>query len=677
MPPAMKTLVLWAVMALVVVVPVEGLAAPMQKVIGALEKMQATSEEEMQEEKIQFTKFDQFCSATLDAKKKAIQQTTVTLESITSEISRLDSEAEKMATEIAQHEAAIRNSQTQQSNATELRKAEEENFNATHLDLQESIVAIQKALQQLKKEQKEDYDRPQSTSSFVQSNRGLGGLERSEAVAKALALAGAFRNKPVPPKADAYEFQSGSIIEVLEDLKDQFKKQIAEVESVETKKKNSHELLLSSLDSEIKVNKKATEKKSGFKDSALGRKAEAEAKKSDVMADLEADEKYRNDLSVECKVKGDDFAERQRVRSDEIQAMKKAIDILRNPSFLQSSQTPMSPFAKASSLALLRSANRSPPIAEAMKFLQKRAEELHSQSLQNLLVRLQQVPNVAVENIVKMLKEKLEKLQTEDVDDSKQKVWCKDELSENGEARETKGDEVENLKAEIEQLQSSLVQRSEENEELADDMTKMDRSIQEATAMRNEEKASNLKSLKEATEGKEALSAAMDVLQSFYQSLALVQQSAVKQRLRQEGREIKPEFSAGGYSGQSGQNSIIALLQKVAADFAKEASGLKAAEDAAASEFKQFLSNTKSDRKKKEITQQHNTMSMTSETASLEQRKKDLASTEKQLDAALEYYKELKTKCLNSNTRFADARKKREEEIKSLQNAHKILSVNL
>lgn len=202
---------------------------------------------------------------------------------------------------------------------------------------------------------------------------------------------------------------------------------------------------------------------------------------------------------------------------------------------------------------------------------------------------------------MKMLKEKLEKLQTEDVDDSKQKVWCKDELSENGEARETKSDEVENLKAEIERLQSSLVQRSEENEELADDMTKMDKSIQEATAMRNEEKASNLNSLKEATEGKEALSAAMDVLQSFYQSLALVQQSvkSVKRRQQVEGKEIKPEFSAGGYSGQSGQNSIIALLQKVAADFAKEASDLKAAEDAAASEFKQFLSNTKSDRKKK------------------------------------------------------------------------------
>lgn len=38
---------------------------------------------------------------------------------------------------------------------------------------------------------------------------------------------------------------------------------------------------------------------------------------------------------------------------------------------------------------------------------------------------------------------------------------------------------------------------------------------------------------------------------------------------------------------------------------------------------------------------------------------------------------ELKTKCVNKNTRFADARKHREEEIKSLQNAYEILSAKL
>ena len=435
MPQTMQFL-LWAFLA---VPGVSGdLAAPMQKVIAALEKMQATSKEEMQEEKVQFAKFDQFCSSTLDGKDKAIQQTKENLESITSEISKLDSETERLTTEIASHEEATKNAQEQQSNATKVRKAEEEDFKARHVDLQESVSAIEKALQQLKKE---NYDRPQKatskSASFVQALQ-------SEQVAKALALAGAFRDRQAP-KADAYEFQSGNIIQVLEDLKDQFKKQSAEVESAETEKKNSHELLLSSLDSEIKINEKAKEKKSSFKDTALSRKAEAEAKKTDLSAALEADEKSRGDLSTECKVKGADFAERQRVRSDEIEAITKAIGILENPSASSASFVQNVPFSKASSLALLRSdgrGKRSAPLAEAMQFLQQRAEELHSQALQSLLMRLKEVPNVAVESIAKMLKERIEKLQTEDVDDSKQKVWCKDELSENGQARETKSDEA-------------------------------------------------------------------------------------------------------------------------------------------------------------------------------------------------------------------------------------------
>ena len=406
----------------------------LQKVIAVLEKMQATSKEEMQEEKVHFAKFDQFCSSTLDDKDKAIQQTKENLESITSEISKLDSEAERLTTEIASHEEATKNAQEQQSNATKVRKAEEEDFKARHVDLQESISAIEKALQQLKQE---NYDRPQKPSksaSFVQALQ-------SEQLAKALALAGAFRDRQAP-KADAYEFQSGNIIQVLEDLKDQFKKQSAEVETAETEKKNSHELLLSSLDSEIKINEKAKEKKSTFKDTTLSRKAEAEAKKTDASAALEADEKSRSDLSTECKVKGADFAERQRVRSDEIEAITKAIGILGNPSAASFVQNVPS-FSKASSLALLRSdGKRSAPLAQAMQFLQQRAEELHSQALQSLLMRLKEVPNVAVENIAKMLKERIEKLQTEDVDDSKQKIWCKDELSENGQARETKSDEA-------------------------------------------------------------------------------------------------------------------------------------------------------------------------------------------------------------------------------------------
>lgn len=59
-------LLLWALLALPVAA--RELARSMQKVVAALENMEAKSNEEMQEEKIEFAKFDEFCKHTLNDK---------------------------------------------------------------------------------------------------------------------------------------------------------------------------------------------------------------------------------------------------------------------------------------------------------------------------------------------------------------------------------------------------------------------------------------------------------------------------------------------------------------------------------------------------------------------------------------------------------------------------------
>ncbi|CAJ1438544.1 unnamed protein product [Effrenium voratum] len=645
-------------------------ATPMQKVIAALDSMLTKSKEEMQEEKVQFAKFDQFCKDNLSNKRASIKDTKEQLESVAAQIAHLESEAERLEAEMSSHEASIEKAKAQDVNATEVRKAEEADFAARSQDLKESMVAIEKALKELKAQ---DYDRPQVAKSLVQV-RSLTSLSSAEwdSVAKALAVTGAFSDKP---KADAYEFQSSKVVDTLETLRDQFANQSAEVEKAEAAKKHSYEMLKGSLSHEIDFHQKASEKKSGFKNSALGRKAEAEAKKTDVEADLAADLKYTSDLDTECKVKASDFAERQRVRGGEVQAISQALEILRTPGALVQRST-------GTSLAALRmegagkSRRRAAP--EALKFLQGRAEELNSASLRRLLATLQKqlAPDATaapLENLSTMLKDLLHRMQTEDVDDESQQAWCKDELAGNGETRETKGAEVESLHAEIERLTVSLVQLAEENEQLASDVTKLDQSIAEAAAMRQEEKTANLKSLQEAQEGKKAVAAAIEVLEDFYQNMggALVQLR--KASSKDKAAVMKPEFATGTY-GDSGQSSIIEMLQTVQADFAQEAMELEAAEAAASKEHRAFISDSKADKAKKGITQQHNTQTIASQKNSLEQRKKDLESTQKQFIAAKDYYEELKTKCVNSGTRFAQARKKRAEEITSLQKAVEILS---
>lgn len=660
-------LLLWALLALPVAA--RELARSMQKVVAALENMEAKSNEEMQEEKIEFAKFDEFCKHTLNDKELGIKKTTELLETIEAEISKLDTEVARLTGEIADHEAAVVNAQNQQANATELRKAEAEDFASRRTSLKESLEAIDKAIDHLKPKK----------SGFVQLDQKAFELAPDELaeISKALSLARAL-DKPTPPEPDAYNFQSGRVIETLEGLRDQFVKQSAKADASEAKKKHSHEMLLSNLENEINLQEKAKEQKSKFKSSAVSRKAEAEAQKSDLSKDLEGDQKSQSDLSAECKVKGSDFQERQRLRRGEIAAIGKALEILSpkpwSSSLLQSGRNGRRTVQwtvqrlqanGAVSLASLRSVAVAPPVAEVMQFLEQRASELHSAALQSLLVSLQE-PS-AVEQIAQVVKTKIEKLQTDDLVDPKQKLWCDQELAENGKARESKSDTLQSLKAEIERLESSLVSLAEENEALAADVTKLDTNIKEASEFRRSEKAENLKSLTEASESKEALNAAIEVLEEFYSNLSLLQVASLN------SKSAKPEFEAGSYS-DGGRSSVIKLLQELETDFTQEVSNLQATEQAAADEFKQFLSDATSDKARKSSTQQHNTMSIASQKRLLEQRKKDLESTDQQLSAASLYHEELNSKCLASDTKFADARKHRDEEIESLQHAYHILN---
>merc|ERR1719409_1721064 len=57
-------------------------------------------------------------------------------------------------------------------------------------------------------------------------------------------------------------------------------------------------------------------------------KAKAEADVDDTTATRDADQKYKDDLAAECAQKTDEFGGRQQVRTDEIAALEKAIEIL-------------------------------------------------------------------------------------------------------------------------------------------------------------------------------------------------------------------------------------------------------------------------------------------------------------------------------------------------------------
>merc|ERR1719502_2018158 len=109
--------------------------------------------------------------------------------------------------------------------------------------------------------------------------------------------------------------------------------------------------------------------------------------------------------------------------------------------------------------------------------------------------------------------------------------------------------------------------------------------MNEATAQRNKEKATNADTMKDAKAGEDATKAALVVLKEFYAS----QGSFIQRRQA-------PEMAA--YKGMSSaKGGVVGMLEVITSDFARLYADTKAAETAAATEYDAFMKDAKASKK--------------------------------------------------------------------------------
>merc|ERR1719449_249705 len=116
------------------------------------------------------------------------------------------------------------------------------------------------------------------------------------------------------------------------------------------------------------------------------------------------------------------------------------------------------------------------------------------------------------------------------------------------------------------------------------------------------------------------------------------------------------------------------MIEVIQSDFARLEAETKASEDQAQKEYDEFMSDSAVDKAEKAKDIEHKTAKKQNEEQSLQEKKTDLESTQKELDAALAYYEKLKPSCVDSGTSYDDRVARRKEEIASLQEALKILN---
>merc|ERR1712113_215377 len=170
------------------------------------------------------------------------------------------------------------------------------------------------------------------------------------------------------------------------------------------------------------------------------------------------------------------------------------------------------------------------------------------------------------------------RLMEEANEEAEHKGWCDTELSTNEQTRKEKTSAVETLHAEIDQLEASIAKLTEDIAELTEAVAALDAAMAKATTIRQEEKATNEQTIKDAQEAQTAVAQALTVLKEFYakagEATALLQQ-----------QPVAPEIFDSPYKGMQAENGgVVGMLEVIQSDFARLEADTSAAEATAQKE---------------------------------------------------------------------------------------------
>jgi len=641
---------------------------PIQKVIEMMDSMLAKGKKEKHEEEVEFTKFHEWCDQVREEKTTSIAEATAQIEELAAAIDKAESDAEVLSEEIAELETETNKLEDDAASATALRKKEHADYSATHKDYSESIDALARAIQTLKGKEK---DVPQS---LIQLSASPLIPEQEKAVITSF-LASQNGEEASAPEANAYEFQSGGIVSVLEKLKLKFEDEKLALEKDEMTKKANYEVLMQQLTDDIKANKASIEKKTAMKGKRLQDAATAKGDKEVTEASKAKDEGILSDTNAECQQTSDDYEKNQVVRAGEIEALTKAIEIMSSGDVTGMGDKHL-PAAllqtTGSALAQLRSgaAQENYVRQRLVEFLQGRAKKLGSKYLTLIATQAEADPFAKVK---KMIKDLIVKLMEEANAEADQHAYCETELATNKQTREIKSSEVEELTAELESENALVEKLTTEIAELSAEVKTIRGQQAEATKIRDEEKKTNAATIADAKVAQGAVEKATTILKEFYSSVAAG--SALLQDTAGLKEEMKQAASLDPYKGQqAGSGGIMGMLEVILSDFARLETETQTAEDQQATVYSKFMDESNEDVAVKETEIEHKSNKKDTATENIANLNKNLKLTQSELDEALEYYAKLKKECVDTGFSYEERVKLREEEIQSLQEALKVLA---
>jgi len=652
---------------------------PLGKVYELMGALQAKIVKEGEAEAKAFKEFFSWCddaSQNLNNEIKTGKTSQEKLEAkigeLTSSIDVCDSEVEKLAEAISANDGEL-------AAASGIRAKQAASFAASETELVATVDTLDRAVSIVSTEMAKNpaalaqIDTSSMSSlvhslSLVVDAAAFSSMDRSKIMALVQAKQTDEDAELGAPAAKSYSSQSGGIVDVLEDLKEKAEGELAEARKAESSAKHNFGMMKQSLEDQLAADNKDLSEQKSAKAAAAEGKAGAEGDLATTIKDLKNAEAGLATANGDCMTTAADHEATVAARNEELKVIATAEKILKDSTS----------GAVGQSYSFLQIATRADLAnSEVITMVKNLARDQHSAALAQLASRLSVVMKYGSRDgadvfgkVKGLISDMIAKLTKEAESEAGEKAYCDEQMAKTEAKKvELEGD-VAKLTSKIDQAASQSAARKGEVKQLQGELAALAKQQAEMDSIRRESNANFKTAQSELTEGLTGVRGALSMLRDYYGGAAasMIQNGASLGAFMQQPAAPQQHAASGGAGG-----SIISILEVCESDFATNLAKEETEESDAASEYESTTQENKVSKSMKEQDVKYKGAEAVGLDKTISELSGDRETSNTELAAVMEYYGQIKERCIAKPETYEDRKARREAEIKGLKDALSIL----
>lgn len=607
---------------------VDDLEAPgaVRKVITMLEEMKAQVEKEAEEDKEAYDKYACWCKTNDEEKTAAIENAEKMINDLTGKIEGFAALSAQLKTEIEKLEEDIDAANKALETAAAEREKENAEFKAEEADMKEALAALAEAKEVLSKVQlmqkKGQGDSPQVGQMLLQvknivSRSNLQHYQKhyrdemQRDLWDFLATVGAGEKAFLPTKqhdfsalttnqdpipgggaaagAKSYNSRSGQIFGILSQMHEEFGKDLAAAQKEELRAMITFHNLKAAKMQEIDAATDLKNHKSAELAQATQDDATAKQDLEDTQNAMAADQKFLLELKKNCAIADKEYAERSKMRGDEVVALSEALKMLTDEDardlFGRTQLTFLQINTVVSNKARISAQKRARGLAVAR--ILKTAKRTKNFQLATLAVSAQLDAFTKVKEAMDKFMVELKKQQA---DEYEKHEFCKKEIDANEDMTKVKTHEKNDLDDHLTEVETTIRVLTEEIDALNTEVGEMQVSLKRAGEDRKAENKDFQAQVADQRLVMNLLNKVLARLKKFYSKSEVELQTGQEPGAAVEAPPPKPKE----YHKSGGSGGALQLIAMIIEDAKREEAELVLSEQDSQEAYAGFVQETNS-----------------------------------------------------------------------------------